>query len=435
MMASRRLEQAFLPAALEVEHTPPRPLARCTLWGIVVFFVVALAWACIGRVDIVAVAHGRVVPSARVKLVQPRTAGTVRAIHVGEGSSVEAGELLVELDDTELRAERARIAAEHRHAEHDRARLQALLARLATLPPQEERLAPELRARVASAYEAFAAERRALEDAVTRAGAEQAARRAQLARIDSTLPLLSERAAALARLEARALAPRSDWLELEEARLARLRERDVLAAELAVARAARAEAAARLAALVAATATRWRDELAASETRLESAGEELRKLAHAIAAQRLLAPVAGTVQQLAVHTVGGVVTPAETLMVVVPGSAAVEVEAWVENKDVGFVRVGQHAVVKVETFPFTRYGTLGGRVATVSHDAVGDDEHGLAFLARVALLDTALGINGVPVALRPGMAVTVEVDLGRRRIIEFLLAPLLRYRDEGLTER
>jgi len=180
---------------------------------------------------------------------------------------------------------------------------------------------------------------------------------------------------------------------------------------------------------------RWLSELAEVETRLGAYAEEIAKAERRLALQRLTAPVAGTVQQLAVHTVGGVVTEAQPLMLIVPDDSPIEVEAMVLNKDIGFVHAGKEAIVKVETFNFTKYGYLDGAVTRVSRDAVMDPERGLYYLAHIALDEATMTVDGRAVPLEPGMAVTVEVRMGRRRVIEFLLSPLLRYRDESGRER
>ena len=151
--------------------------------------------------------------------------------------------------------------------------------------------------------------------------------------------------------------------------------------------------------------------------------------------QILVSPVDGTVQQLAVHTVGGVVTPAQQLMVIAPTDYQAEVEAVLENKDVGFVKVGQRVEVKIETFPFTRYGTLGGTVTFVSQDAVQDEKRGLVFQARLKLDQPAIRVDGRAVTLTPGMAVSVEILIGRRRAMEFFLDPIKKTASEGFRER
>ena len=161
-------------------------------------------------------------------------------------------------------------------------------------------------------------------------------------------------------------------------------------------------------------------------------------------------------QQIAVHTVGGVVTPAQQLMVVVPADSRLEVEAMVPNKDIGFVQVGQPAEIKVDTFNFTRYGFLRGEVLNVSQDAIARDRPAdkagagtpgaerdtsepqgqeLVYAARVSLDRTRMQVEDKLVNLTPGMAVTVEIRTGSRRVIEYLLSPLLRYKQESLRER
>jgi hemolysin D len=176
--------------------------------------------------------------------------------------------------------------------------------------------------------------------------------------------------------------------------------------------------------------------------------------------QLLRAPIDGTVQQLAVHTLGGVVTPAQQLMVIVPKESHLEVEAMVSNRDIGFVQAGQSAEIKIDTFDFTRYGLLQGKVLNVSQDAIVRDKPAapdktppstptsgalattsepqgqeLVYAARVSLDRTQMQVEDKLVNLTPGMAVTVEIKTNQRRLIEFLLSPLLRYKRESLRER
>jgi hemolysin D len=151
--------------------------------------------------------------------------------------------------------------------------------------------------------------------------------------------------------------------------------------------------------------------------------------------QRLIAPIDGVVQQLAVHTVGGVVTPAQELLIVVSQDHPVEVAAQVENKDVGFVKNGQIVEIKIETFPFTLYGTIPGTVLSVSDDAAPIDKVGLVYPTRVSMDRSTIVVEGKEVTLSPGMAVTVEIKTGQRRVIEYLLSPLVKSVKESLRER
>jgi hemolysin D len=196
--------------------------------------------------------------------------------------------------------------------------------------------------------------------------------------------------------------------------------------------------------------------LAKAEQKAAALAQDVIKAQERTKLQALTAPVDGVVQQLAVHTVGGVVTPAQSLAVVVPLDSHLEIEAMVPNRDIGFVTAGQQAEIKVDTFNFTRYGLLHGRVLSVSQDAItrekpqdklGVPNHGpenasseptgqeLVYAARVTLDRAEMHIEGRPVRLAPGMAVTVEIKTGSRRIISYLLSPLMRYRQEMMRER
>ena len=176
-------------------------------------------------------------------------------------------------------------------------------------------------------------------------------------------------------------------------------------------------------------------ELTANETKASSLAQEAVKAGQRTGQQRLTAPIDGVVQQLAVHTIGGVVTPAQQLMLVVPREHQLEVEALVENKDIGFVKEGQPVEVKIETFPFTIYGAIPGKVLTVSDDAIEQERVGLVYAARVSMERSTIDLGDKVVTLSPGMAVTVDIQTGQRRLIEFILSPLLKSLKESARER
>jgi hemolysin D len=150
---------------------------------------------------------------------------------------------------------------------------------------------------------------------------------------------------------------------------------------------------------------------------------------------KLTAPVDGTVQQLSVHTVGGVVPAAQPLMQIVPTETRIEVEAFLENKDVGFVHVGQSAAVKIDAFEYTKYGTIAGLVNHVSQDAIQDEKKGLIYSTRVSLDKNSIFVDGKTLPLSAGMSVNVEIKTGTRRVIEYVLSPLMQHQREALHER
>lgn len=447
MNLRRAPELAFLPAVLEVDRTPPPPALRLLLWLLAALLGTAVAWVSWGRVDVVAVAPGRVVPRGQVKLIQPLETATMQTIHVREGQRVAAGELLFELDPTAARADHARLLLERRRLDFDDAHLQALLdgtrmssgAQVPALPattaaPQSDaaRLArlqwQTQRTELEAALAELAARRRERRAAL-------AASRARVAELAASLPLLTEEARAHATLVARGSLPRVAWLGLERQRIsmqqalrAQREQHAGLQAELRALAAQRASTVARFRA-------RWALERAEVGRRRDSAREELAKAARRLSLTRLRAPCAGIIQQLTVHTEGGVVTPAQPLAVLVPAHARLEIEARLPNRDSGFVHPGQDVVVKVEAFDFTRYGTLPGRLRALSRDAIEDEHRGAHYLAHITLAQTSVVIGAMHRQLAPGMRVTAEIRLGRRRLIEYLLSPLARYRDEFARER
>lgn len=253
-----------------------------------------------------------------------------------------------------------------------------------------------------------------------------------------------ERVETFKRLMEHDAATKLDYLQAEEQRIDRTQELAGQRNQLKQDQAALAEAEKNYRALIAEFQQTKQAELVTTETKVASLAQDVVKAGQRTDLQKLVSPIHGVVQQLAVHTVGGVVTPAQTLLIVVPQEHPIEVEAQVENKDVGFVKEGQPAEVKVETFPFTLYGTIPGTVLTVSDDAIpldSDKTHKdkaneqLVYATRVMLERSTILVNGKTVNLSPGMAVTVEIKTGQRRIIEYLLSPLLKAVTESLRER
>jgi len=438
------LELAFLPAALEVEHSPPRGGARGLLWLLATSLFATLTWACIGRVDIVGLAPGRVVPTGRVKVVQPLESAMVKRIHVREGEHVVAGQTLFELDPTVPAADRAQLRHERRALVQERARLRTLLIETGAWPADEETVAglPPVIQQPSLLQTQLLAQRTEYRAMLEELGskqqekqAERVAIEARIAELTNTLPLITEEAGAYATLVGRGTVPRVQWLALE-------RERISVQQALAVQRAQRTMLGAHLATLDAQRAaniaryrSRWSTDLTDTERRLAGVREELAKTTRRLQLTALQAPIDGTVQQLAIHTEGGVVTTAQPLLVIVPDEAGLEVEARVSTRDIGFVRAGQGVAIKIDTFEFTKYGALHGRIRAVSRDAVRDEARTLHYLAHIELTQSYIDIGSTRAPLAPGMTIVAEVKMGQRRVIEYLLTPLLRYRQESARER
>ncbi len=435
-------ELEFLPAAIEVLETPASPVGRAMALLIAVLFATAIGWAWFGEIDTVAVAQGRIIPGDRIKLIQPLEAGVVRAIKVEEGRRVSASQELVELDPTETGADEDRLSLDLMVAKLDRARLSALIANPSEPEKAfavEDEVAANMRAAARSLMQAQALEYReslaTLEAQIRQREAELRATRARIAKFRDTAPLLKKRVDAWAKLARQGNASRLRLTELEEQLVARERDISIEERQIGVVQEAIGVLRRQMAEARAAFVSRNNAELADAERRINALENELIKAKERGARRVLRAPVDGIVQQLAVTTIGGVVQPAQQLMVIVPEGSRLEVEASVLNKDVGFVEAGQDVVLKIESFPFTKFGLIEGRVRHLSADSAQDEKLGLVFPARIEMLQNRILVGDRWVPLAPGMAVTAEVKTGRRRAIEFFLSPLMKYQDEALRER
>jgi len=456
-------ELAFLPAALEIVETPPSPIGRAIGVTVICLFCLALAWASFGTVDIVATAPGKIIPTGRTKVIQPFETGVVRAIHVRDGQSVKAGDLLIELDPTISGAELGHLKSDLASADLEVARLRAGLSGNANpldsfnppdgAPPALVEMnrqflisqTAEQRARIA-----------AIDGQLSQKEAERATTAATIAKIEATIPLLQQRVDVRKYLadkeygsKLQYLTEMQDLVGLQQELL--VQKSHIHESESAV----KALSETRLQTIAEYRRARF-DELAKAEQKAGGFAQDVIKAEQRTKLLALTAPVDGVVQQLAVHTVGGVVTPAQALLAVVPLDSRLEIEAMVSNRDIGFVHPGQQAEVKVDTFSFTRYGLLHGEVINVSQDAITRDKpqdksndktpgtettssepkgQEMNYAARVSLDRTQMQVDDRLVNLSPGMAVTVEVKTGTRRIISYLMSPLVRYKQEMLRER
>jgi hemolysin D len=457
----REAEIAFLPAALEIAETPPSPVGRAIGASIIAVFCVALAWASLGSVDIVATSIGKIVPGGRTKLIQPFDTGVVRAVHVRDGQSVKAGDVLIELDPTMTEADQERQESDLVSTELDAARLRAALADnpLASFRPPQGATAAQIethRQLLISERAEQNAKLSAIDRQLSQKEAERGTTSASVSKIQATIPVLQERVDIHKSLLDKGLASKVVYLtELQDlvglqqdvtVQKSRLREADAAIALLK-------ETSEKTTAEYRRTVY---DALSKAEQKVASLKQDVIKAEKRTKLQRLTAPVDGVVQQLAVHTVGGVVTPAQVLAVVVPTEAPLEIEAMVSNRDIGFVHAGQKVEIKVDTFNFTRYGLLHGEVISLSSDAIARDKQQAAsnnraagaetgtseprgreleYAARISLDRTDMQVDDKLVKLGPGMAVTVEIKTGSRRIISYLLSPLAKYKRDSLRER
>lgn len=435
-------EVTFLPAALEIVERPVSPTARTTTWVLLLGLVLTVAWLTLGRVDVIASAPGRLIPADNVKLVQPSEAGIVRAILVRDGQRVRKGQPLVELDPTVSTADAVQAESALETARLDAARARAVLSALGggalhfQAPPGTS---PD------TAATQIALARAQLADLLARNSTQVADHQgtvaalgeaeAQARKLTETLPLLDEQIAANEQLLSKGYVSRLRVIEMRRQRLATVRDRDAALEAVRRARAQIAGSSGRGAQSSAESRAQVLGELAKADAEARLRQEELVKARKRSNLQVLTSPVDGTITQLGVHTLGGVVEPAKPIMVVVPNGVQLIAEVKLLNKDVGFVRAGQEVTLKLEAFPFTRYGTVSGRIESISSDAVEDQKLGLVYSARISLDRQVLGRAGDAHPLAPGMAATADVRTGKRSILSYLVSPIDAARQEAGRER
>jgi hemolysin D len=462
-------DREFLLASMELVETPPSPILVAGLWMICAAVAVGLIWSYFGRLDIHAIAQGRIQPSGRSKVVQPLEPGKVAAIRVENGSHVKAGDVLLELDPTESNAERETQLADLESARAEAARrkvaidVAVLKTSGSSLPaiPFEAGISSALQQRERRVLAADIAQFQSTQASLVAQYAEHVATRDKLkASIDArerVITLAKERVDMRTTLSSRGSLSRAMVIEV-------LSQYESLITTNVAEQGQQAETEAQLQ-----TIERKMEEgqsqfvsdqtqkLTEAERKADHLAQDLVKATAKHERATLKAPIAGTVQQLTVTTVGQVVNSGQSLMTIVPSEGPIEIEAMIQNQDIGFVKLGQDAIVKIEAFPFTRYGTITGKIVKVTRDAVDEREaqgldpaarptgaqsvtaqskmQNLVFPAVVRIEQRTIDVDGEAISLSPGMSVTVEVLTGSRRALDYVLSPLREVASTTARER
>ena len=417
-MKKDHLDYEFLPEALEIEETPPSPFGRILLWAIVLLTVAAFLWSYFGKVDEEVVARGKVVPDGMVKVIQPRETGVIRAIHVEEGQKVKKGDLLVELDPTITQAEVESSERSLTINRYDMARLKAELKgeeirgsgkdhdKLLLLQKDLKKAREaEHKAKVLSLESIFSQKKTALQSAEE-----------SIPKLEKTVELVGKQEEALRELAEKGYASMMEHLQRQK-ELVRtekeLNEQRKLAEQL---QDSLKEAEKNLEALKKERERSILSEIIDKERAITVLEGEFTKASRRSQLERLYSPVDGTVHGLATHTIGGVVTSAQPIITIVPDGTPLVVEAMALNQDIGFIQVGQKAELKLDTFPFQKYGTIEAELSYVSPDAQEDQKIGLVYKVKLKPKRFTILVKDKDIPISPGMAVTAEIKTGERRV-------------------
>jgi hemolysin D len=494
-------DREFLPAALEILETPPPPTPIALMATICAFVLAALAWSHFGRLDVHATAPGKIETAGYAKVIEPLDPGKIAAIHVEAGQTVKAGDLLLELDPAEANADAvsAQDALSAGLAEIARRRFAIDAVRAAETDAQS----PQDRLDARSRDDMLAADSNSVENLAGKAELkvawdvavpepfrlrEEAVLRADLAQLSDALKALdrqmAEKLATQKRLDMsiafqntlmetlnQRVSTREEAIdlrvgtkidlynakeELEKSEAALASDQGQLIETDAALRAVRSEKAKTVSQFIADN----ENKLADAARKADEARQALAKADARLARTKLYAPTDGVVQQMAVTTVGQVVTTGQQLIVLTPTGGKLQVEALVANLDIGFVKPGQDAVIKIDAFPFTRFGALHGKVVKIASAAIAEQDakralanatatanvapeaptapgqpQSFVFPVTVSLDKTAMKVDNATIPLTPGMTATVEIKTDSRRVIDYLLSPLAKIGSEALRER
>ena len=442
----------FAPALLRIKEKPTAPLAGWMLRLLLALVAGVFIWAVFGRLDIVAVADGKLVPVSYLKIVQPSEQGIVKEILVQEGQMVREGQVLIRMDSVMTQADVKTIETEY---QNKRLALKRIDAQLAGVPLVRDKTDPsglyaqleaQYRANV-QAYENALAQERSL---LQKAKYDLSAALETKAKLEQVLPHYLEQEKAFDKLAKDGYAGR--LMATDKARERIEKEQDLRTQEFTIRsnRSLIEQSERKIAQITADYRRQLQTERVDVAGQFDKAQQELTKNEHRFDLLELRAPQAGMVKDLATHTVGTVTSPGTILMTLVPQNEDMLAEVWVSNQDVGFVRAGQDVKIKLTAFTFQKYGMLEGTVRQVSADATeapspntrsdaltGRDRPmgPLTYRASIALKTQSLTANGEKYALAPGMQVAAEINLGTRTVLEYVLSPVQKAFHEAARER
>lgn len=469
---TRRDDQEFLPAALEIIETPPSPVRMAVIVFFAALVAFALAWTYFGRFDVIAIAQGKFQPPGRVKIVQPVEGGKVQKILATNGTNVLKNDVLVMFEDMDARAEVEALTfgASSLEAEVIRrtvgidlvSRRKLDLTGFTTRAVWPERISQEIQTRELDVLKADIAQLNislAANAAESRLkAAEQDSLNDMIAAQEALVKNIEERVEMRLALSENGAGSRASLVDVREGLLKEMSALVGYRGRHAELKAAIDVLSSQREQTVQTFITEYTQKLADASKAHAEIVQRLIKAKARFDHMTIRSPSDGVVQASMVYTVGQVVTPAQELMRIVPQDSVLEIEAYLPNKDIGFVRLGQDVAIKIDSFPWTRYGVLGGKISHIAKDAIpmadaaaiesspamaaekqvfasAQRTQNLVFPITISVFKSEMVVDGRSISVSPGMTALVEVKTGSRRIIEYLFSPLLEVSSESMRER
>lgn len=426
----------FTPLLVEIEERPTSPLGRSLLWSLFAFLTISLLWLFLAKIDVVVSARGKVVPDGEIKTLQPVETGVIGSILVKEGQSVKKGEVLMEIDPSVTQSDLTSKQKNLTLLELEIERLDAQINDRAFHPSskcQDSSAIATQQMMYTSGKLAYDQQRQVLQEQIRQNDEATEAAKADSSRLKQLLASAKEHEARLK--EVLDIIAKKEYIDAQNQRIEYHEQLTMKEHAIAQSQGKLNELNQQLRLVTQEYRNKLLEELTQKSKEATSLRTEVETTQFRNAKQQIIAPVDGTIGKLLVHTVGGVVTPAEKLLTVIPKGVPLIIKATVLNQDIGFVTKEMEAAVKIDTFDFQKYGLIHGEVKHIADDAIDDEKLGPVYEIAIAPSSLTLKGEGKTLSIHPGMSVTAELKVGKRRVIEFFIYPMIKYLDEGLSVR
>jgi hemolysin D len=436
-------EADFLPGSLAVVEQPVPVLPRVTVWVVSALLLSAILWSVLSHVDIVVISGGKVLAAGNTKPVQSPETLQVNKVHVKDGDWVKVGQALIEFNTTLTKSDRERQEQDYQRALATQWAYRVLLNAHSTgkapdlgrPPPVSDAFIESARLLVAEKQNDYQNRREKYRKELAKRISEKNVLTVNLRSGQEKFTFRQKLASDYEKMYAEQAISEFAWQEKARQAKDQTAENDQLVAQLAQADVSISEAKVQLQVLESEYHLGLGEKLREAEREAQTVRPELDKALNREKLLILTSPIEGEVQQLAVFGSGAVATAGQTLLAVVPKQVPTEIQIQIENRDIGFVKSGQAVQIKFDAFNYTRYGTLTGKITSISSDAVADDKGNLRYISRISLAQNHLDIDGKKVQIEPGMAVTAEIKTGSRRVISYFLSPIVKFTTESIRER
>jgi hemolysin D len=420
----------FQPLLVEIEQKPTSPLGRGLLWSLFVFMVISLLWLFLAKIDVVVTARGKVIPSGEIKTLQPIETGTVATIFVKEGMKVKKGNILIELDPSVALSDSTSKQKNLDMLSLEIARLHALVYDKPFFTSSSENSASQQMLYNSSKI-AFKNQQNSLKDQLAQIKSQINSEKADKNKIVQLLESTKQKEARLAKVKD--IIARNDYEEVTNKIIDYTEQINIKAYTIIGLQEKINEINRQIEQTKQEYKNKLLEELTQKTKEVTMLKTELDEVNFRQTKQKIIAPTDGYIGKMFIHTVGGVVTPAEKLLTLIPSDVPLVIKATVLNQDIGFIEKNMHVAIKIDTFDFQKYGLVDGVVTHIAEDAIEDEKLGAVYDILIHPKQTSLIVDGEKLPINAGMSVSAEMKVGKRRVIEFFVYPIVKYLDEGMS--